>query len=348
VSVPVSNLNAWEHAQNTLIELLTWLTDDIWEVSFRPRGPVFEPSPPGHLLLSRVERLCLFSGGVDSAAALAMAADSPGVTVPVSIATHSHFVGLQRRVFESMRPSFRPDTPTPLHVKLSIPHQCENSQRTRGLAYLGLAAVAAFAVRGSELIVGENGIGAINLPLLNGQYGPMMSRNTHPRTLVLAQVLLNKVMDHPVRLCLPYVFRTKRWMVNTLKEAGRGATLSETQSCDSFPRRQQPCGHCTSCLFNQIAVERLEGPGRISSAVERGAGAGTWYALERQADRLANRLRDPEPWPALAAEFPGLWDAHDGIVTLTGMAPNEVQSRLVGLYQDYLSEWQGFASAVGL
>jgi len=346
VRVPVQNPETWKRAGNELLGLLVWLTDDEWDVSF------VSLSAPRYNQPSLVEDPCpvvLFSGGLDSLAGSIMLLAEDLDMVTLSISTNNRTTGVQSRGWHALRRGYPAQLKGRHRVKLEVDApgvDPESSQRTRGLVCLGLGGAMASAMGGTELVTCENGIGAINLPMLEGQCGAMMSRNVHPGTLALATRLFGAVLQKPVLIREPFLFRTKRELVQGALSLGWTGLDRLTRSCDAFPRYDRPCFRCTSCLYTELALGNGDHYVHISHATSKGTGAVAWYAMEQQARRIGGCLSASHPWTAMTAEFPILQKAHDSVVSGWALSSEDAQERLVDLYRRHVSEWKPFAEAV--
>ena len=75
VVMPVSASSLWTAVQSDLSEALSFLTGDVWTLSFQDRGrALFKPPPMKRRGVQSnrrddIEAVCLFSGGVDSLSA---------------------------------------------------------------------------------------------------------------------------------------------------------------------------------------------------------------------------------------------------------------------------------------
>ena len=92
----------------------------------------------------------------------------------------------------------------------------EKGQRSRAFVFSALGVAAAVQAEADTLHVYENGVGALNLPLNETQLGVDNYRGVHPRSLMLLESLLALVLDNPVCIENPYLFRTKAEMCRAL------------------------------------------------------------------------------------------------------------------------------------
>lgn len=99
----------------------------------------------------------------------------------------------------------------------------------------------------------ENGVGAINLPLMTGMLGTGLStRGAHPTFLRLMSELSGQVTEEPIRLVLPFESKTKAEMLQEVKAVPGLATWAQTsRSCVHTSLRQigkTHCGRCPGCV----------------------------------------------------------------------------------------------------
>lgn len=342
VTVHVTRSAFWRRPEvaAALDELLTWLTDDHWQVTVaRDRRTVPRQAP----LFDVVEpdAVALFSGGLDSVAgtAHALTAGAAGATViGVSVRTAPRMRRYQVQAAAELSAASAGvfhRLQVDLH-RIDPPEGEEQTRRTRGLVFLVAGFVAAAATRLDRLLVFENGVGAINLPYLESQRGSMTSRSVHPRTLHLAGQLFSLVLDRPFTVVNPCLPLTKAEMVARLPSSYAGA-CRVSESCDGAAagRGAWRCGLCTSCLLRRQAFAAA---GR--SDWDHADGAGARRPSERspsrlaevhwQAHRLDTALRQPDPLLGLRRAYPEL-DAVLATGAITG-------PQLVRLYRTHVEE----------
>lgn len=101
------------------------------------------------------------------------------------------------------------------------------------------------------------GVGALNLPFNEAQVGSQNTRAMHPGTLVRMEKILGRVLETPMKLDLPFFFKTKGELC---EDAGPSVKdlAKITMSCDEGETRKadptEHCGCCTSCLFRRAAL----------------------------------------------------------------------------------------------
>jgi len=264
-----------------LSAILSFLTDDDWSFDFEraQRAPgdlghqdflaLPHPFPPRYA--------ALYSGGLDSASGLANrllegADDFLLVTV-------GHQSGLHRRVknqfdgnkqnkgLKTLFSELNGVSPRILHSTLTTSlrggkairmRQQEPTQRTRAFLFCSAAAIAADAYKLDVVEMFENGVGAINLPLMTGMLGNGLStRGAHPTFLQMMSALSTHVTRRNIRFVLPFEARTRAEMLKHLAAVpGLGIWAQESRSCVHTALRQTGkthCGRCPACIERRQA-----------------------------------------------------------------------------------------------
>jgi hypothetical protein len=351
-----------------LQSLLQWLTDDVWELECLPgrrqhrfaesQLPLFSDRP------RLGTRFGLFSGGLDSFLGAARDLDPARELVLVSATTSPAMGALQARTISALRASgsrnlrslivpvgLRTDAIRALTGGREAP---EPSQRTRGLVFLILGAVSAVSGGAAELRVYENGIGAMNLPLTEAQYGAHNTRAMHPETLVTAEALISLVAERDFTIVNPSFAFTKAQMCAVVPDQLRAA-VSETVSCDTGlthrASRTRLCGMCTSCLLRRQAMragglrDRDDAETASYRVDARHVRDPSDQALRRlhymlgQAAQFERALASPEPHRALGLAFPDLRRVWAALHRQGQHRPEALTSALLARYCE---EWRTF------
>lgn len=126
-----------------------------------------------------------------------------------------------------------------------------------------------------------------------------------------------------------------------------------TMSCDS-PHRQKPvqCGYCSSCLLRRQSLAATNIKDRTRYVVLHGKSPVkdpslcflNMLAQVRTLDSLF--AVSDEPWKTLTKKFPILDDVVDRTATAENLLPADMRSRLIQLYQNYVSEWNAVESQI--
>ena len=371
VRVAVRDAAFWRRGEvgDVLVDLLEWLTDDAWEVELLDHreqhrfAEVQEPlfgldHDPG-------TRFGLYSGGLDSFAGAAhdLTENDAPLTL-VTAATSPALAAMQRRTVDALR-ALRPTGIRLLQVPVGVRAATierltgrreapEPSQRTRGLVFIALGAVSAATAGASELRVYENGVGAMNLPLTEAQYGSQNTRAMRPETLAKASRLMSLILEREFAIANPSFATTKAEMCARLPEAL--ATQAEvTVSCDTGlthrATRVPLCGTCTSCLLRRQAlrsgglagVDDGERP-RYRVDVREVSDVGDerlrrLHYMLNQAAQMDRALKAPTPRVALLNDFPELARIWNALGDQGYRDPVALTERL---FARYAAEWAAF------
>jgi len=266
--LPVLHLRRWQRARPTLVKLLTFLTGDRWMIELRGRQRL--PSQPEaetpRLASVLPEAVCLFSGGLDS---FIGAIDLLGSNRRAALVGHYGYGGNvsfpQHESFGYLHDHFG-DLAEHFAFRV-VPPALKGKQEptTRGRSFLFLALgtiVASACSPGTPLLVPENGLISLNIPLTPARSGSSSTRTTHPYLVMLYRKLLAQLrIDVDVQL--PCRFRTKGEMLNACRNPMllRGG-LAKTMSC-AHPGvgfrvggdPKQHCGYCVPCLIRRASLK---------------------------------------------------------------------------------------------
>jgi len=282
VCFQVSDVGYWDQPEtiDLLTDITTFLTGDTWLISFCKRDSVYHATTQTRLSIDwpmPPRRLALYSGGLDSAAGFANRLldgidDYLLLTIGHQSAIRSNCVN-QIRILAHELHAARRISHASLLLKLDggvaerISFQ-ERSQRSRAFLFCAAAAVVAYASNIQEIEIFENGVGAINLPPMEGMLGDGMStRGAHPGFLNKMSALTSSAFDHPMNYRLPFLWWTKAEMIKGLKRRPRLVEWAQSsRSCvhtSIRKRRLNHCGVCPACIERRqavIAADVIESP----------------------------------------------------------------------------------------
>jgi 7-cyano-7-deazaguanine synthase in queuosine biosynthesis len=216
--------------------------------------------------------VCLYSGGLDSAAGMAIRlAEIEGQpAIPVTVRSQSHrsrVIGKQFDLLQA-RGALRPNQLYPYQVGAYLQRGRmrrekgvrlrEVTHRCRPFLFYSIAGLVASIEGATKVEVYESGIGAVNLPLVSGRPGWHTTRSTHPKFLRLMSDLVTYVNDDGVAFQLPFLKWTKAEMVARLVERGLSELALSSVSCIMHPLRRagsrRQCGYCPACIFRRLAL----------------------------------------------------------------------------------------------
>lgn len=263
--IPVSDSDFWMQEQLCLqLEaMLAFLTDDGWHFYFTSGVPqdqqmVLNFDKPE--LYRSPDSVVLFSGGADSLCAVVEAVEQ-AKRRPVLVSHRSTFSvnARQRRLIQDLRHSFKewefPHISVWVHRRGS--EAKETSQRTRSFLYASLGAATGSQLGVESIILADNGIVSMNLPINDQLVGALATRSTHPKFIDLFNSFAKMVLPTPTVVYNPLKYRTKSEALNVLKVNGCSQLLQETVSCAHSrgrPESHPHCGVCSQCIDRRFST----------------------------------------------------------------------------------------------
>lgn len=273
--IPVLEIEKWNENIELVQNLLNFLSGDIWTIEFRKREMTkFEVDKMNKILNTTENKniyntICMFSGGLDS---FIGAIDLLNSKNDKNILFISHYGGGKgtKEYQEILRSEFIKKYKTKelnYYSFYSVAKKgIEDTTRTRSFMFFAHAISIATSMQEKvELIIPENGVISLNIPLTSSRLGTSSTRTTHPYYLYLLQLLLNN-LGIKVSIKNPYQFMTKGEMIiyckdqqflkdnieNTMScsHPDVGRMKSETESCH--------CGYCLPCTIRRAAIKRAK------------------------------------------------------------------------------------------
>ena len=249
-----------------LSETLAFLSNDDWQFDFVPRPEAISGGGNQEFLALpkdvNPELAALYSGGLDSAAGLANRAiqgenNFALLTVGHQTSMHKlvtqqiqslvgilkHERGINLKISHStLTISLRGDAARRMRLQ-------EKTQRVRAFLFCVAAAIVAKAYRLDRVDVFENGVGAINLPLMTGMLGTgLATRGAHPTFLNMMSEFCSKIGESPVQFVLPFMNKTKAEMLSPLTSTPKlHEWLQKSRSCIHTAHRIKGIHHCGVC-----------------------------------------------------------------------------------------------------
>jgi 7-cyano-7-deazaguanine synthase in queuosine biosynthesis len=270
VIVPVSNVALWIGQTDLIERTLRFLTGDHWRIFFRNRPSGFDhiAKSPTKLPLTNFDEVCLFSGGLDSLIGAIDILDQKQTPILVSHYWDSETSKAQNALLTLLKKKYTASAFKSLRVRLGFDKnhvntgEIENSLRARSFLFFGLAVLAASAIGGpANVIVPENGLIGLNVPLDPLRLGSLSTRTTHPYYMARVNDLL-RAIGLSVTLVNPYRHQTKGEMIKNCRDLSFLRTISEySMSCSSPAKARykklppQHCGTCVPCLIRRASLQ---------------------------------------------------------------------------------------------
>jgi 7-cyano-7-deazaguanine synthase in queuosine biosynthesis len=258
IEIAVENPRRWQGVCNELRALLAFLTDDTWSLTFVEAERFHEQRvliAPG---IDPSAEIALFSGGLDSSVGLrARHLQHGGPFVAVSAVGNEVRRRAQQEALRSLSSLGVAITPIHIDHQLQGDPKPEVTQRTRGLFFLAIGAAVGSQIGNPRFHVYETGIGCLNVPTSPAQIASQGTRAMHPQTLGMFNALVEKVLDQPCRVVVPFFFLTKGELCSMVG-ADLDVLAPVCSSCDEGDgHKRDPmlhCGLCTSCMFRRVAI----------------------------------------------------------------------------------------------
>lgn len=273
VHFPVSDATLWNGNKSDLEQMLSFLSGDKWELYFRqksvavPVQTVLDKNP------NAITKVSLLSGGLDS---FISAIDLLGNGERVAFVSHykkGSESPKQNGLYAALEAEYGKDKfmrnqfyvqPNQKHSKASK----EDSSRARSFLFLVLGISVAHALGDNiELIIPENGLISLNVPLTQTRLSSHSTRTTHPFYLSAFKKVIRAIgITNPLRN--PYQFKTKgEMMIECLDRKFLQTNYPETLSCSHpdnsrFVKGTKPgihCGYCVPCIIRQAAENAAGG-----------------------------------------------------------------------------------------
>jgi 7-cyano-7-deazaguanine synthase in queuosine biosynthesis len=352
VEVPVRDALYWraDAVRTTIERTLAELTDDIWQFEFVESRPLSRGAKQMRLQSSDGRPVALFSGGLDSLAGVLLHARAHG-RLPwlVSVSSNSHVRQQQNNLIQSLQQHLR-QVPEKLLFEIHNagvePRDLDKKQRARSFLYFVVAAVVARRLDVNEVIVLENGVTSLNVPISPILTSTRVTRTTHPLVLFAFEEMIRVVLEWPAfRMKSPHIHSTKAEMVGAVADSR--TLIAGTVSCARV-RTGSWCGICTACILRRQVlwaaeladIDLAERDKRYtcdifkSFADETIPEARRWYFLATL-DHVARMLRDRN----LFAREPSLLLVASAQAARMGTNPTEEMQKIIDMHGRYVTEW---------
>jgi 7-cyano-7-deazaguanine synthase in queuosine biosynthesis len=263
LSVHVDEPQEWTpDALYHTVDLLHWLTGDIWTLEVLATQPV--PDPPEHgPAPGQARAVSLLSGGLDSLCGALLRLDQADSTLFLGHIDSANAVSKAQRAIHDQLRARRPELRYHRYALRPRGHARESTPRTRSLLFMAMAVAAASGNGASEVLVPENGFTSINPPLEPSRGGPLTTRSTHPWTFHALRALMAELSLSVIAVHNPYGHLTKGELVaEALRPRSAddrhlaAVTLSCAKPNAGRPKGGNPnlnCGLCIACLVRRGA-----------------------------------------------------------------------------------------------
>lgn len=272
LDIPVSNTGMWSSQIETIERMLKFLTGDMWTIKLSDREWKFAVQEEVREKTNKYDKVSLFSGGMDSLISTINLMEDDKNTLLVSHAGEGLTKNAQENIINIFNAKYRDVLHTWLDLWMVFPNNYlpeggnDNNTRSRSFLFIGFGV---FAVTGmdnvNELLVPENGLIALNVPLDETRVGSFSTRTTHPFYLALWNNLLSG-LELNISVNNPYWNKTKGEMAaECINKEVLYETMKLSFSCSSPGKARwkglspQHCGYCVPCLIRRAAMHKAFG-----------------------------------------------------------------------------------------
>ena len=279
VSIPVLQFEKWHGTEASWNNMLSFLTGDRWDISFRQTEAVCSHHKRKSRIvidISRCDCVSLFSGGLDSFCGAISLLDhglSPCLVghneYPKLRIKQEHFAASFRKYYPEQDSRFLGFTAGAFAPSSfsngDVLSGTENTSRGRSLLFLSFGLTIA-GILGEEtpVFIPENGFIGVNVALTNSRMGSCSTRTTHPFFIrSFKAILLSVGIKNPIENIFAYY--SKREIVRLVKNRpvfldGFKSTISCSHPCQArynkTGSRRYPvnCGFCYPCLIRKSSL----------------------------------------------------------------------------------------------
>jgi hypothetical protein len=239
--IPVRRPELWSSAPvlDALSETQGFLTDDEYQFEFEehrgspPGGPEYLELGDEATARFEPDEMVLFSGGLDSLAGVVDVVLGQGKRAAlVSHHSSTKVVARQKQLVDTLRtiaPGRLLHFPVLLRKRESLTK--EYTLRSRSFVFASLATAIGRTLGKRRILMCENGIVSLNLPIARQLVGARSSRTTHPKALACFGLLFEMLFGESTCVDNPFLWKTKAEVVKVLGDHGCSHLIASTISC---------------------------------------------------------------------------------------------------------------------
>lgn len=256
--LPVRNPDYWEQQRPTIEGIWSDLTGDQITLTFVQDDQPNDPPRQARDAFRDHDCVALLSGGQDSFAGTLHLLDQGRKPLLLSHSASGAVNSAQNAVKAIVRavdPDLRRVKFGAGKARNSDFPGMESSQRSRTFLFVGAAAVIAARAGSGEVMLNENGVMALHLPLTAARIGSLSTHTASPPILARMAALASDVLATPVAVSNELIGLTKPEVVERAVDLGHGHHMDQTVSCWQIGRTSRHCGICAPCLLRRISCE---------------------------------------------------------------------------------------------
>lgn len=283
----VGNVPLWNSQQRDICKMLNFLTGDIWSVSFKKKtkNNYYIPNTSIKSTSFSPEKVCLFSGGLDSLIGGYELLENKKKTLLVShydmsMSGHKEQGDIKgelvKRYTEHI--DFESTTNQVSAKKGTNGRKLEATFRSRSILFISLAGYLAHNLTPNEsFYIPENGTISLNIPLSPSRRSSCSTKTTHPYVIFM----INKIfigLGISTQVENPFEFKTKGEMLFPYSSDNFFKNLVElSNSCGKGGHKRfwykywmqrnnnttlttspHHCGKCMPCIYRRAAINKVK------------------------------------------------------------------------------------------
>lgn len=278
----VRDLQIWNVQKEAICKMLAFLTGDIWEVNFTQGQVINHYIPMSNVASSDFapEKICLFSGGLDSLVGVYDLLQANKKTLLVShydLDMHGPHAD-QKNIVNKFKTRFEifndfDWTYNRVGALQGSSKKLETTFRSRSILFIGMASYLAHNLTpNTPFNIPENGTISLNIPLSPSRRSSCSTKTTHPYVLLS----LNKIfIGLGIRTSIenPFEFKTKgemlepylndlffKSLVGLSNSCGKGGHKRWWYKFGVFNNSQiipHHCGKCMPCIYRRAAMNKV-------------------------------------------------------------------------------------------
>ena len=267
LTIPVSD-ERWGLYKELFERMLKFLTGDFWSIEFTRRHEKLSQEDRFESRTDKYKIASLFSGGMDSLIASINYMEKKQPTLLVSHAGEARVRHWQTDLISILDEKYG-DIPhgnayywTNLDGVVFPEAGTDLNQRSRAFLFITIALFSMSGTKGcTKLLMPENGLIALNVPLEYLRIGSHSTRTTHPFYLKLWNEVISNIFGFSISN--PYWNKTKGEMAfeclnkEVLKSAmGQSFSCSSVNSVSIQSGKSNHCGHCLPCIIRRAAMHK--------------------------------------------------------------------------------------------
>lgn len=284
---PVNIPQNWNSNKQKINEMLSFLTGDVWDVNFTQddSNSYYIPSDAESDNDFIPEKICLFSGGLDSLVGSYSLLSARKKTLLVSHydVAMSGPSSDQNKIIEQLETKFNIRTDfdwvdNRVGAKRGSSKKLETTFRSRSILFIGMASYLAHNLTPNEsFYIPENGTISLNIPLSPSRRSSCSTKTTHPHFLSLVNAIFNNLgistrvenpheLDTKGEMLVPYANDSFfKGLVELSNSCGKGGHKiwwykfwhKKNTSMNIDTSEAHHCGKCMPCIYRRAAMNKV-------------------------------------------------------------------------------------------